>query len=92
MVRVTVLQPFYDLKERVDRNPGDTFLASGKRANEIASKLPGYVRLAEDVPDYTRDELEGKRVQELGAIAEEMGLEIPRRAKKAQLIDLILGE
>lgn len=46
MVAITCKQPFYDLKEEVDRMPGDTWEATKERADEIASRIPGYIEVA----------------------------------------------
>jgi outer membrane biosynthesis protein TonB len=43
MVTIKVLKPFFDMGRKCDRKPGDTFLATEARANQILSRLPGYV-------------------------------------------------
>lgn len=97
MVRVTVLRGFRDLKERVDRAPGETFMATPERAAFIASALPGFVswEQAEPVPAEPVEgpsvDLSKLKVAELRELAEGRGVEVPARAKKAELIKLIEG-
>lgn len=83
MVTVTVLTPFRDTTEHVGRKVGDTFTTTEERAAEIAAKLPGYVK-------YEKDSgLSDLSLEELKAIAEERGIEIPKRGGKAKLLSLL---
>jgi hypothetical protein len=85
MVTVTVLAPFRDTTEHVGRKVGDTFTTTEERAAEIAAKLPGYVK-------YEKDSgLSDLSLEELKAIAEERGIEIPKRGGKAKLLSLLEG-
>lgn len=43
MVTITCERPFYDLKARVDRSPGDTWDDTKARADEIEARIPGFV-------------------------------------------------
>lgn len=101
MVRVTVLRAFYDMVERVDRNPGDTFDATEKRAAYIDRKLPGYVtyegwvdepeeaepeEAVEEAVDYAK-----LTVAKLRELCAELGIEAPKKAKKAELVSLLEG-
>lgn len=50
MVTITCKESFYDLKEIVNRLPGDSWQASEARAKEIDEKLPGYIEWAKPAP------------------------------------------
>ena len=99
MVRVTVLRGFRDLKERVDRAPGETFMATPERAAFIASALPGFISWeqapkpapAGPVREVPVVDLSKLKVAELRELAERRGVEVPAKAKKAELIKLIEG-
>ena len=107
MVRVTVLRRFRDFVAKCDRQPGDTFEATERRAAFIDTKLPGYITYeviaeekpepelveeaaheAEPVADQQVD-LSKLTVATLKALAKERGIEVPKSAKKAQLIALL---
>lgn len=90
MVRVTVLRPFTDLVKRAERAAGDTFEATEERAAYIAAKLPGYVtyeRITEAAPDSK--DLSKLTVAQLRALCAERGVEVPKGAKKADIIALL---
>lgn len=91
MVLVTVLRRFADFAEKCDRNVGDQFEATEKRAAYIEEKLPGYIKVTPiEKPDQEPTEDIGKlTVAQLKALASERGVEIPKGAKKAQLIALL---
>lgn len=99
MARVTVIRPFHDLVEDVDRRAGDVFDATDERARQLACVLPrGYVEVeqpqiaepeekpADDMPD-----LLSMTVAQLKALASERGTEIPKGARKADIIKLLKG-
>ena len=76
---------------------------SPRRGDTPASNMPAdWLMMESDVEgeeDYTgetaywtAEELETKSKELLEAIAHDLDLEVPRRATKAQLLDLILGE
>lgn len=98
MATVRVLKRFWDRKRKVTRNPGDAFDESNERAAEIQSRLPGYVDVTIDVAapaeqgaaDTTTDYSEMSS-QELRSLCAERGIDVPKRAKKAQLIALLEG-
>lgn len=87
MVSVRVLRDFTDLKEHKYRRCGDTFSATEARAKEIQAKLPGYVTY-ESAPEEGAD-LMALRVSELRAIASERGIELPKNAKKAEIVEAL---
>ena len=90
MVRVNVLKPFFDLEKRVDRAAGDAFEATEERAAHIAGKLPGYVtyeRIAEAAP--ASEDLSKLTVAQLRALCAERGVEVPKGARKADIISLL---
>lgn len=96
MVSVTVIRPFWDRMARRDRRAGEVFEATEGRASQIAATLPGYVTWgteAELVADETSDEpgLDSMTVAQLRALAAERGIELPKGAKKAQIIETIRG-
>jgi hypothetical protein len=88
MVTVTVLSPFRDTTEHVGRKVGDTFTATEERAAEISAKLPGYVKYEKA---ERGDGLSELSIDELRAIAEERGIEVPKRGGKAKLLSLLEG-
>ena len=107
MVLVTVLRRFADFVAKCDRNVGDQFEATEKRAAYIDAKLPGYITFeaideekpepapveepeheVEPVADPQVD-LSTLTVATLKALAKERGVEVPKGAKKAQLIALL---
>ena len=99
MVKVTTLKPFYDLKCHVDRNVGDTFTASERRAEQICFALPGYISY-EPVIDGKEDattsdepavDVSNMTVAQLKAYAREVGVSIPSGAKKAEIIATLKG-
>lgn len=59
MKKLTVVRCFRDLKEGVDRNPDDSFIASDERAEE----LKGYgLVTVEDLPeDETETQVQPKK-------------------------------
>lgn len=91
MVRVKVLKPFRDLKAHVDRKVGDTFEAPEERAAHIDAALPGYVEIQATAGEPVVAGLSGMTVAQLRALASERGVELPRGAKKADIIKA-LGE
>jgi len=86
MVAVTVVKGFRDLQEHVDRSQGETFQATEERAAYIDARLPGYVTYQTEEPDLT-----SLTLAELKELAEERGVELPKNAKKAKVIELIGG-
>ena len=92
MVKVTVKRYFWDVSAKTRRREGDTFTATVGRAKEIDQKLPGYITYTEEEADEPSDPaLSSLDTQELRAIAEERGIEVPKRASKQRLLEL-LGE
>lgn len=87
MTSITVNKRFYDLKAHKWREAGETFAAEEKRAEQILSRLPGRVvvsegpRHVETVPD-----LSSMTVAQLKTLASERGVEIPKGARKADII------
>lgn len=86
MVTVTVIIPFRDTTEHVGRRKGDTFTTTEERAKQIAARLPGYISYKNEGSDLSSLDLD-----ELRAIAEERGVEVPKRAGKAKLLSLLEG-
>lgn len=86
MVAVTVKRHFWDISAKTKRREGDTFTTTPERAKEIDQKLPGYITFTEEAKGSSLSSL---GVQELRAIAAERGIEVPKRASKNQLIELI---
>jgi len=66
--------------------------AKAKEAEEELSKMPELIKIPErpkaEPREYTREELEKKKMPELWNIAKRLG--IPKKGKKAELIDRIL--
>lgn len=99
MVKVTTLKPFYDLKCHVDRNVGDTFTASERRAEQICFALPGYVTFEQSDADKEESpkveepavDVSNMTVAQLKAYAREVGVSIPSGAKKAEIIAILKG-
>lgn len=103
MSRVTVIRPFHDLVENVDRCKGDVFEATDGRARQLVRVLPsGYVNveheqtsMSDTVPakkpadDIT--DLSVLTVAELRALASERGVELPKGARKATIIARLEG-
>ena len=98
MTMVKVLMQFWDLEERCVRNPGDEFVATEERALEIQGKLPDYVELYD--PDVDAGDgvavrgdtdYQDLKVTQLKELCAERGIEVPKGAKKPDLIAL-LGE
>ena len=95
MVTVTVIRPFYDLKKHKSHNAGTTFEVTEERAAFIAAALPGYVtyEVAEPnegpVADEPKEDLSKLTVAQLKAFAEERGVELPKRAKKTEILALL---
>ena len=85
MASVKVLQPFRDLLERCDRAVGEEFECTNERAQYIDSKLPGYIEFT------VSDDYASLRNAELIELCEERGIEVPRNARKAELIALLRG-
>ena len=83
---IRVLRDFRDVRAKTNRDPGDTFEATEERFAEIARKLPGYVEAVDDKTD-----LSALKVADLRAMAEERGIEVPKKATKATLIELLEG-
>ena len=87
MPSVRTLRPFYDLVAHRDRKAGDVFDATGERAAQIADRLPGYVEIVgTEAPDYS-----AMRVAELRALCADRGIEVPSKATKATIIELLEG-
>lgn len=84
MVQVRTLRDFYDLVERVDRKEGDVFEATEERAARIAELLPGYVEVG-------RADLGSLKLAQLRELAAERGVEIPAKATKAEIVELLEG-
>lgn len=91
MVKVKVLKPFRDLQEDTDREPGDVFDATEARASHIAHVLPGYVEFVADDATVDEPDLVSLKVAELRALAEERGVDVPRNAKRADLVRALRG-
>ena len=91
MVTVTVKRYFWDVSAKTRRREGDTFTATVGRAKEIDQKLPGYITYTEEADEPSDPALSSLDTQELRAIAEERGIEVPKRAGKQRLLEL-LGE
>lgn len=92
MVTVTVKRYFWDVSAKTRRREGDTFIATVGRAREIDQKLPGYITYTEGKPDESGDSsLSSLDTQELRAMAAERGIEVPKRASRQKIIEL-LGE
>lgn len=105
MVLVTVLRRFRDFVAKCDRNVGDKFEATEKRAEYIDAKLPGYITFEPIEPDVTdvaepEPEQEPEHEQEqvdlskltvatLKTLAKERGIDVPKSAKKAQIVALL---
>lgn len=86
MVTVRVLKPFYDKVAKVDRNPGETFDATERRAEQISNRIPGYVELVvEDI------DLATLKIGELRELAKERGVKVPAKATKAEIVKLLEG-
>lgn len=90
-VQVTVRKAFLDLKEHVDRKPGDVFEATEARAAYIANALPGYVTYDATDGHETKTDYGSLKVAELRRLCEERGVDVPKRAKKADLVALLEG-
>lgn len=88
MVEITVIKGFYDTVEKVDRKAGDTFEADEKRAEHIDSVLPGYITFKAEKPSEGLSKL---TVAQLTKLAEEKGIEVPKGAKKAELLEILEG-
>lgn len=92
MVNVRVLKPFVDLKARIDREPGDVFAATEERAAEIDERLPGFVSIEKpedkkpEQPDYSK-----LTVVQLKGLCDERGLDVPKGAKKADIVAILEG-
>lgn len=84
MPSVRTLRPFYDLVERVDRREGDVFEATEERAAQIAQLLPGYV-------EVSAVDLGSLKLAQLRELAAERGVEIPAKATKAEILELLEG-
>lgn len=99
MATVTVLRGFRDLKAHRDRVPGEVFEAPEERAAYIAARLPGYVevtkpeQVAEPEPQEDHEaDLTKLTVPTLRSLCEERGIEVPKRAKKADILALLTKE
>ena len=88
MVEITVNKGFYDVVEKVDRRPGDTFEATEERAEFIDSALPGYVTFAKA---EKKDDLSKLTVAQLTKLAGERGIEVPKGTRKAELLEILEG-
>jgi hypothetical protein len=87
---VTVLRPFEDLMCHVGRNVGETFEATEARAEDIARKLPGYIRF-EATAENPAVDWSAMKVAELRAACAERGVEVPPKARKADLVAILEG-
>lgn len=88
MVEITVNKGFYDIVEKVDRKQGDTFEATEERAAYIDAVLPGYITFG---AEKKADDLSKLTVPQLNKLAEERGIEVPKGAKKAELLEILEG-
>ena len=93
MATVRTLRPFFDLVARKDRRPGDEFEATEARYEHIAKKLPGYVELAEPDSQVEAEahDHSAMKVSELRALCAKRGIDVPAKATKAQIIELLEG-
>lgn len=90
MVNVTVIRPFDDVVEQVFRKSGDTFEATEERAAQLIKRLPsGYVSVSETVEETT--DYAKMTVAQLIELCGERGIEPPKKAKKAELVNLLEG-
>lgn len=92
MVLVRVLRRFKDFKVHDYREPGDVFEVTEGRAAQIAAALPGYVSIeAAAEPEQPKEQVDLSKltVTQLKGLCEERGIEVPKRAKKAELIALL---
>lgn len=81
-MRLKVNIGFWDLKEHRQRNTGDEFEATEERAKEIMSIIPGYVEPIEDG-------IESLTLAELRSLAKERGIQVPKSATKAKLLEIL---
>jgi hypothetical protein len=81
MATVKVLKPFADFKAGIDRLPGDVFEADDDRASQIDRALPGYIEISRGYETMT--------VAELRNAAKEAGIQLPKSASKAAIIELL---
>ena len=86
MVTVRVLRGFWDRIAKTSRLAGTEFEATRHRAEEIAERLPGFVEIVEQEAD-----LESMTVAQLTELAGTLGIEVPKKAKKADLVALLRG-
>ena len=91
MVTLKVKEKFKDRVEKVTRYPGDVFEVTDIRANEITDRLPGYVEVISVTANIEKPDLSKLTNQQLVAMCEERGIELPKRYKKADLLALLEG-
>ena len=97
MVEVKTLKLFWDKKAKKNRKPGDVFEATEARAKEIDAKIPGYISYAPvesaesvvETPAEPEEDLAGMTVAKLKALCAERGIDVPKYAKKAELVALL---
>lgn len=98
MMTVTVLKPFRDFAKHRNRVIGETFEATKKRAAYIDAKLPGYITYTPIADEPKKEEepvadpqvdLSKLTVATLKTLAKERGIDVPKGAKKAQIIALL---
>lgn len=90
MATVRVLKTFRDLRAHVTREAGTTFEATEERAAYIDAALPGYIEIQAAAEEAAPD-LSGMTVAQLRELAAERGVELPKGARKADIIKA-LGE
>ena len=97
MVEVKTLKLFWDKKAKKNRKPGDVFEATEARAKEIDAKIPGYISYAPaakaepvvEKPAEPEVDLAELTVAKLKALCAERGIDVPKQAKKADLVALL---
>ena len=84
-MQAKVLKPFFDNKEQRDRRTGDIFDCSEERYNEILSILPNWLEPANSNENTGSDLTRA----DLVAQAKELGINVPKKANKARINELI---
>ena len=91
MVTLRVLRPFRDLVARTDRQEGETFDVSDERAEHIGNVLPGYVEPMPKAQPQVEPDYQSMKVAELRALCSERGVDVPAKATKRQIVELLEG-